>query len=227
MTMSVDDLVLAIQRAIDRLFRRLRRGASPTPTHRRFLIVQIDGLSRVALEEGLASGRMPFLARLLGRHGCRLEPMAVGMPTSTPAFQMAAMYGIHPDIPGFHYYDRERRANIHFPRPGHAALVEARQASGRRGILAGGSAYGCVFTGGADNNLFSFARLTRPTGRGIVFIPEVGAHAGPSPEELHAFIVRPATVTLPGPLTHPTQLYDHFMGYQTAFVRSASRREAR
>jgi hypothetical protein len=111
---------------------------------------------------------MPFLARLLDRHGCRLEPMAVGMPTSTPAFQMAAMYGVRPDIPGFHYYDRGLRADVHFPRPGHAALVEARQAAGRRGILHGGSAYGCVFTGGADNNLFNFARLTRPTGRGLV-----------------------------------------------------------
>jgi hypothetical protein len=111
---------------------------------------------------------MPFLRRLLGRHGYRLEPMTVGLPTSTPAFQMAAMYGVRPDIPGFHYHHRQRRMDIHFPRQGHAALVEAEQASGRRGILEGGSAYGCVFTGGAANNLFSFARLTRPTGRGIL-----------------------------------------------------------
>ena len=90
------------------------------------------------------------------------------MPTSTPAFQMSAMYGVRPDIPGFHYYDRHRRGDIHFPRPGHAAWVEARQAAGRSGILDGGSAYGCVFTGGAENDLFSFARLSRPTGRGLV-----------------------------------------------------------
>ncbi len=111
---------------------------------------------------------MPFLRRLLARHGHRMEPMSVGLPTSTPAFQLAAMYGVRPDIPGFHYYDRDQRADVHFPRPGHAARVEAKQAAGRRGILAGGSAYGCVFTGGAENNLFSFARLTRPTGRGLV-----------------------------------------------------------
>jgi hypothetical protein len=55
----------------------------------------------------------------------------------------------------------------------------------------------------------------------VSFIPEVGAHAGPSPEELHTFIVRPASVTVPGPLTHPTQLYDHFMEYQTARTRPA------
>jgi hypothetical protein len=164
---SLDDLALGVQRAIDRLIRRLRRGSAPERTHRRLLIVQIDGLSRVVLERGLASGYMPFLKRLL-RHDFRLEPMTVGLPTSTPAFQMAAMYGVHPDIPGFHYFDRERQADIHFPRPGHAALVEARQAGGRRGIVQGGSTYGCVFTGGAENNLFSFASLTRPSGRGLL-----------------------------------------------------------
>jgi hypothetical protein len=164
----VDELPLALQRWIDRLVRRLRRGAAPAETGWRFVIVQIDGLSRAVLEHALASGRMPFLRRLLSRRGYRLEPMAVGLPTSTPAFQMAAMYGVRPDIPAFHYYDRTRRTDVHFPRPGHAAHVEAQQASGRRGILDAGSAYGCVFTGGADNNLFSFARLGRPTGAGLL-----------------------------------------------------------
>jgi hypothetical protein len=172
--MSPDDLILALQRGIDRLIRRLRRGGAPPVTHRRLLVVQIDGLSRAVLEEGLASGRMPFLARLLERHRFRLEPMAVGLPTSTPAFQMAAMYGVRPDIPGFHYYDRERRGDVHFPRRGHAAYVEAKHAGERRGILHGGSAYGCVFTGGADNSLFSFARLTQPTGRGVLTAVSAG-----------------------------------------------------
>jgi hypothetical protein len=168
MKISADDLVLIFQRAIDRFVRRLRRGAPLMPTHRRFLIVQIDGLSRVALEQGLASGRMPFVKRMLERDGYRMEPMSVSLPTSTPAFQMATFYGVRPDIPGFHYYSRDRQGDIHFPRSGHAAWVETRQASGRRGILQGGSAYGCCFTGGADNNLFTFASLTRASGRGVL-----------------------------------------------------------
>jgi hypothetical protein len=48
----------------------------------------------------------------------------------------------------------------------------------------------------------------------VSFIAEVGAHAGPSPEEMHTFIVRPASVRLPSPITHPVQLYDHFIRYQ-------------
>jgi hypothetical protein len=166
--MALAELALSAQRAVDRLIRRLRRGAALTPTHWRLLVVQIDGLSRAVLEEALASGSMPFLARLLKRHDYRLKPMAVGLPTSTAAFHMAVMYGVRPDIPGFHYYDRQLRGDIHFPRAGHAAAVEAKQAAGRRGILHGGSAYGCVFTESANNNLFSFISLTWPKGGSVV-----------------------------------------------------------
>jgi len=166
--LRLHDRVLYLQVAIDRFIRRLRRGAAPAVTQRRFLIVQIDGLSRAVLDQGLASGNLPFLKKLLRRHGHRVQPMTVGLPTSTPAFQMAAMYGVHPDIPGFHYYDRDRQTDVHFPRRGHAAIVEAKLSASRRGILQGGSAYGCVFTGGADNNLFTLASLTQPSGRGLL-----------------------------------------------------------
>jgi hypothetical protein len=165
--MPLDDLVLAAQSFVDRVVRWLRIGAAPARGRRRVLIVQIDGLSGGVLEQALREGRMPFLARML-RHSHRLEPMAVGMPTSTPAFQMAAMYGVRPDIPGFHFHDKRRHADVYFPRAGDAARVEREQAAGRRGILAGGSTYGCCFTGGATHSLFSFAMIKRPSGRGVL-----------------------------------------------------------
>ena len=87
-------------------------------THRRLLIVQIDGLSRAVLERATGVGAHALPRRLLARHGYRLEPMSVGLPTSTPAFQMAAMYGVRPDIPGFHYYDRQRRRRHLLPAAG-------------------------------------------------------------------------------------------------------------
>ena len=166
--MPVDDVVLFMQRSIDRLVRRLRLGPAPPAGPRRLLIVQIDGLSLKVLERGLAEGRMPFLRHLLRRRGYRLEPMSVGMPTSTPAFQMAAMYGVRPDIPGFHYHDKRRGRDVYFPLAGDAADVETRQAAGRVGILRDGSAYGCVFTGGAANHLFNFATIKQPTGTGLL-----------------------------------------------------------
>ncbi|MGH7304402.1 MAG: alkaline phosphatase family protein [Candidatus Rokuibacteriota bacterium] len=166
--MPFDDLVLGLQRTFDHLIRRLRLGPPPAPGQRRLLIVQIDGLSRSVLEQAMARGRAPFLARLLRRQGYRMAPMCVGLPSSTPAFQLAAMYGVRPDIPGFHYYDKRRKADVYFPRGGDAAHVEQTQAAGRRGIVSGGGTYGCVFTGGAASNLLTFAMIKRPTGAGLI-----------------------------------------------------------
>jgi hypothetical protein len=50
----------------------------------------------------------------------------------------------------------------------------------------------------------------------VSYIPEIGAHAGPSYDELHTFIVGPAAMSLPRPLKHPIQLYDVFAKYQPA-----------
>ena len=55
--------------------------------------------------------------------------------------------------------------------------------------------------------------IDAPDGRGS-FIREMGAHAGPSPDELHTFIIASAKVTLPSRISHPVLLYDHFIRYQ-------------
>lgn len=49
----------------------------------------------------------------------------------------------------------------------------------------------------------------------VSYLPEMGAPAGPSPEELHTFVLHPPTVSLPSSrLTRPSQLYSHFMAYR-------------
>ena len=47
----------------------------------------------------------------------------------------------------------------------------------------------------------------------VSYIPEVGAHAGPSVDELQTFIVAPSDVTIAA-ITHPIQLYALFIAYQ-------------
>src|SRR3990170_5586584 len=146
--MTLDDFFLWLQRAVDRVSRGLRAGSAPPADCRRFLVIQIDGLSRAVLESAVAAGRLPTLGRLLRRGQLVLRPMSVGIPTSTPAFQAGVFYGLTPDIPGFHWYDKRAGADIYFPRPGVADRVEERHARDRRGIMEGGACYGCVFTGG-------------------------------------------------------------------------------
>jgi hypothetical protein len=105
-----------------------------------------------------------------------MRPMSVGLPSSTPAFQAAVMYGVRPDIPGFHYYDKRARRAMYFPAPGTADLVEEAHARGRRGIVDGGAAFGCVFTGGAEESLWTLTRLLRPSraGRALLRVPLSG-----------------------------------------------------
>jgi hypothetical protein len=49
----------------------------------------------------------------------------------------------------------------------------------------------------------------------VSFLPERGAHAGPSTAELQTFILHPPGVSLPREaITHPVQLYRHFVEYR-------------
>src|SRR6266566_6144850 len=134
----VDELVLALQGLVDRIARWARLGPIDDTARRRFLIVQIDGLSQEVFEGALETGGIPNTARLIASRRFLRRPMSVGLPSSTPAFQAAAMYGVMPAIPGFHYYDKRARLEIHFPRPGAADFVEQRHAGAQRGILHGG-----------------------------------------------------------------------------------------
>jgi Type I phosphodiesterase / nucleotide pyrophosphatase len=164
--MPLDGLVLRLQLAVDAFACWARLQPMPPPRPRRFLIIQIDGLSRAVLEHALAARQAPALARLLASGRLTKRPMSVGLPSSTPAFQMAVMYGVHPDIPGFHYYDKRAGEDRYFPRPGVAALVEDQHARGRRGIMRGGATYGCVFAGEATDHLWTLSGLLKPTRAG-------------------------------------------------------------
>jgi Type I phosphodiesterase / nucleotide pyrophosphatase len=160
----METLLLRVQAWVDRWSRwmRLSTPAGEEP-RRRFLIVQIDGLSRGMLDRALAGGSMRNTRRLLVTGQLERRELSVGLPTSTPAFQASIMYGVRPDIPGFHFYDKREGLELHFPKRGVAALVEQRIAPGQPGILEGGACYGCVFTGGAPESLWTYARLKKLT----------------------------------------------------------------
>lgn len=164
--MGLDALIVRLQLAVDAIACWVRLRPSPSPTRRRFLIIQIDGLSHAVLKRALELGRAPALARLLASRRLVERPMSVGLPSSTPAFQLAIMWGVYPDIPGFHYYNKRAGEDRYFPRPGVASLVEEQHAKGRRGIMRGGAAYGCIFGGEATDNLWTLAGLLAPTRAG-------------------------------------------------------------
>jgi hypothetical protein len=147
----------------DAAIRWARLPHLPRPPRRRFVVIQIDGLSHEILQLALRIGRMPATARLLRRGGLRLSRIPVGLPSSTPAFQAGLMYGGPVDIPAFEYVDKRTGEYLWFPRPWDSARVEAAHAAGRRGIMEGGRTYGCIFGGGAADTILTFAHVLRPS----------------------------------------------------------------
>ena len=149
----------------DAAIRWARMPPAEAPGRRRFVVVQIDGLSHANLLRALARGHMPTVARLIRRGHARIFRIPVGLPTSTPAFQAGVMYGGSVDIPAFEFLDKRTGEYLWFPRPWVSARVEAAHAEGRRGIMEGGRTYGCIFGGGAEDTVATFAHLLRPTAR--------------------------------------------------------------
>jgi len=139
------------------------------------ILVQIDGLSRPHLEDALLHGRMPFLARLLGRDHYRLHSLYAGVPSTTPEFQARLFYGVSGAVPAFGFRDRDSGELARMYDPESAARVQRRLESamdeaaggdGNGGLLDGGSCYSSIYTGGAAEShvcpaAFGFGTLIR------------------------------------------------------------------
>ncbi|MBI2510670.1 MAG: endonuclease/exonuclease/phosphatase family protein [Opitutae bacterium] len=122
------------------------QGTSEEPG---LLIVQIDGLARTQLERAISGGRMPFLRRLLRREGYVLGTFYSGQPASTPAVQAELFYGVRAAVPAFSYYDRTKRCHGLMCEPDWVKEVEDALAAQNEGLLAGGSSWSNIYTGGA------------------------------------------------------------------------------
>jgi hypothetical protein len=175
---------------LDTLARWARMPPVAEGPPRRFIVVQICGCSHEVLREALARRRMPALARLLRRGELVLHPIPSGLPTSTPAFQAGVMYGGPVDVPGFEFLDKRTGTYRWFPRPWDAAAVEAAHARPGQGIVRGGRTYGCVFGGGAEDTVLTFAHLLRPH----AFWGRVGLRAWVVPVAILAWVVAKMSV---------------------------------
>ncbi len=139
--------------------RRLGRGSVDSDRRRGFIIIQIDGLSYDHLIQALTAGYMPYLGRLLAERRLTVAPWRCGLPSTTPAVQAGIMFGNRFDIPGFRWYEKERRQAMMAKRPDQIQTVRARISRGHPGILRGGSCYVSIFDGDADLALFTLSTL--------------------------------------------------------------------
>ncbi len=138
-----------------------RRVPPPAPDGgRRFIAIQIDGLSHDHLLRALAMGQLPGIQRLLAE-GYRLQRWRCGLPTATPSVQAGLMYGNNWDIPAFRWYEKDTGFAPTCRVPAHMARLKPRVAAGRPGILAGGCSYMNVWDGDARLALFTLSAMGR------------------------------------------------------------------
>ncbi len=133
---------------------------------RRVAVVHLDGVPRSVLEHAIATDRMPFLSRLVKSGAFNVDTAFWGSPASTPCFQAGLLYGHrHPNLPAYHWYDRELGQEIRMNVPKHALSIEQRmERMGHDSLLeGGGTAYLSLFRADAANDLSmpSLAHLKR------------------------------------------------------------------
>ncbi len=127
------------------------RGSAGEPG---LVLIQIDGLSRHQLQHAMAKGHLPFLARLLRERGYELHSLYSGMPSSTPAMTAELLYGVKGAVPSFSFYSRPNRTIFRMFEARSARQVDQRLRAQGPPLLAGGSAYACIYTGGAAETHF-------------------------------------------------------------------------
>jgi endonuclease/exonuclease/phosphatase family metal-dependent hydrolase len=141
---------------------RLRLPRTEAPSHAPgLLLLQIDGLGRQQLERAIATGRMPFLRRLLRREGNRIQHFYSGQPATTPAVQAELYYGVRTAVPAFNFLDPRADGIGMMMQPEWAKRIEADLAAEDEGLLHGGSSWSNIYTGGAtqENSHFCAASV--------------------------------------------------------------------
>lgn len=113
------------------------------------VLIQIDGLSRTQFERALKNKRMPYLKRLIEREGHRIETMYSGQPATTPAVQAELFYGKKAAVPAFSFRETATGKLVEMVEGDPALRREKSVAEAGQGLLAGGSAYSNIYSGGA------------------------------------------------------------------------------
>ncbi len=130
------------------------------------VLIQIDGLGKKDLDRALAEGTMPFLRQLVNTEGYELSPLYTGIPSNTPGAQAELFYGVRGAVPSFRYRDPGTGRILVMSERKPVSRLEAGLRREGAGLLAGGSAWSGIYTGGAaETHLCVSAKETGERGR--------------------------------------------------------------
>lgn len=123
------------------------------------VMVQIDGLSLTQFQRAIEDGHLPFLKSLLNKERYVRYPFCSGLPSNTPAVQGELFYGIKTCVPAFNFVDRTSGKPVKMFDTAYVAALEEHLKTQGHGLLAGGSAYSNIFTGGASEAHCCWAKI--------------------------------------------------------------------
>ncbi len=133
------------------------------------LFIQIDGLGHEILLEAMASGHAPKIAAMLEFGSHQLTSWECDLSSQTGAMQAGIMFGDNSNMPAFRWYDKERRRIMASNSPGDAADIESSR-NHDNPLLRGGVSRGNVFSGGAEDSLYTLSSLgsSLPSDNGMI-----------------------------------------------------------
>lgn len=147
--------------------RRLRRTFQPPTTDgsEGFIFLEIDGLSAPLLQQAVADGWMPNLARLYTSETYTLQEWETDLSSQTSASQAGILFGSNEGIPAFRWYDKPEgklRVSSSFST---ARDLEQKLSNGQ-GLLVDGASRWNVFSGDAPDSFLTYSTLAARDRRG-------------------------------------------------------------
>jgi type I phosphodiesterase/nucleotide pyrophosphatase len=125
------------------------------------LVIQLDGVASTTLERAISSGLVPTISRWIDTGTHRLMSWDCGVPSQTSSSQAGILYGRNDDIPGFRWYEKERRRLMVSNHPGDAAELERRLSTSEGLLETGGSSVGNLLSGDAEHTALTMSALGR------------------------------------------------------------------
>ncbi len=123
------------------------------------VLVQIDGLSLTQFNKALHKERMPFIANLLKKEKYKLYPFYSGLPSNTPAVQGELFFGVKSAVPSFSFVDHLSGHAVKMQDTSYVEAFESLLKHQGTGLLTNGSSYSNIYTGGAKEAHFCWAKL--------------------------------------------------------------------
>src|SRR5690349_11945640 len=106
-------------------------------------------MSRPALDEVLAAGRMPVLDGLLASDELRLDGWSPLLPSCTPASQAGILHGHNDGVCGFRWFEKSSGRLMVANHPKDAAEIERRLSTGDGLLARSGVSVGNLLAGDA------------------------------------------------------------------------------